>query len=180
MIKNSESNILKDVQLLILDVDGVLTDGQIIISSDGTESKSFFVEDGTGAALANFAKFPLALLSGRYSKCTSIRAKELGIDCCIQGVLDKKNKIPFISEQFNIPLENIAYVGDGLVDIPVFDIVGVPISVPNADNIVKDRSRIITECHGGKGVLKELVKKILKSQYKYDDTLSIMKKKVFN
>ena len=180
MKKNNESIILQNVKLLILDVDGVLTDGHIIISSDGTESKSFFIEDGTGAAIANFAKLPLALLSGRYSKCTSIRAEELGIDCCIQGVLDKKNKIPIISKKFNIPIKNIAYVGDGLVDIPVLDIVGIPISVPNAHESVKNKASIITESYGGKGVLKELVEKILKSQSRYDDTLLLMKKKVFN
>ena len=180
MKKNNESIILQNVKLLILDVDGVLTDGSIVISSDGTESKSFFIEDGTGAVIANFAKLPLALLSVRYSKCTSIRAEELGIDCCIQGVLDKKNKITIISKKFNSPIKNIAYVGDGLVDITVLDIVGIPISVPNADESVKNKASIITESYGGKGVLKELVEKILKSQFRYDDTLLLMKKKVFN
>ena len=180
MKNNNQIDILKNVKLLVLDVDGVLTNGQIIISSNGEESKSFFVEDGTGAAIANFANFPLALLSGRYSKCTLIRAEELNIDCCIQGVLDKKNKISFISEKFDVPLENIAYVGDGLVDIPVLEIVGIPISVPNAHSKVKNKACIITKCKGGEGVLNELVEKILKSQSIYEKTLLLMKSKKFN
>ena len=177
---NNEFDILKNVKLLILDVDGVLTNGQIIISSNGEESKSFCVEDGTGAAIAHFANLPLAILSGRYSKSTSIRAKELNIDCCIQDVLDKKNKILFISHEFNVPLKNIAYVGDGLVDIPVLEIVGIPISVPNAHSRVKDKACLITKCRGGEGVLNELVEKILKSQSMYEETLLIMKNKKFN
>ena len=92
MKSKNESNILQKVKLLILDVDGVLTNGQIIISSNGEESKSFCVEDGTGAAIAKYANFPIVWLSGRYSKSTKIRADELEISCCIQGVLDKKNK----------------------------------------------------------------------------------------
>ena len=180
MKKNNESDIFKNVKLLILDVDGVLTNGLITISSDGVESKSFFIEDGTGAAIAKFANLPLAILSGRYSKCTSIRAEELGIDCCIQGVLDKKNKIPAISKKFNVPLENIAYVGDGLVDIPVLDIVGIPISVPNAHDRVKQSAHVITKSSGGQGVLVELVEKILKSQSRYETTLSLMQKKKFD
>ena len=180
MKKSNEHNVFKNVKLLVLDVDGVLTDGQIIISDNGIESKSFCVEDGTGAAIAHFAKLPLALLSGRYSKCTSIRAKELKIDCCIQGALDKKNKIKIISKKFNISLKNIAYVGDGLVDIPVLEIVGIPICVPNGHSLVKDKSYTMTKCYGGKGVLNELVEKILKSQSTYEKTLLLMKNKKFN
>ena len=171
---------LAQIKLLICDVDGVLTDGTIYISAGGEETKKFCVEDGTGVALAKYANLKLALLSGRYSKCTSIRAKELKIDCCIQGALDKKNKIKIISKKFNISLKNIAYVGDGLVDIPVLEIVGIPICVPNAHSLVKDKSSTMTKCYGGKGVLNELVEKILKSQSTYEKTLLLMKNKKFN
>ena len=179
MKNNNESNILKNAKLLILDVDGVLTDGKIYICSNGEESKAFCIEDGTGAAIAKFAKFPLIWLSGRYSKCTTIRADELKIDSCIQGVLDKKNQLPDICKNFDISLDEVAYVGDGLVDIPVLDVVGIPISVPNAHPEVRDRASIITECYGGEGVLSELVEKILKAQSKYFSTLEIMKEKKF-
>jgi len=175
MKNRNESKILKTVELLISDVDGVLTDGQLLISSTGEEFKSFCVEDGTGVAIAKFAKLPIVWLSGRYSKCTTIRAEELGIECCIQGVLDKKNKLPEIMDRFNVKLAQIAYVGDGLVDIPVLEVVGIPISVPNGHDSVKKKSCIITESFGGRGVLNELVEKILKAKSIYEDTLKIMK-----
>ena len=179
MQNKNDIDVLKKVKLLILDVDGVLTDGKILISSNGDETKSFYIEDGTGAAIAKFANLPIVWLSGRYSKCTDIRAKELKIDCCIQGILDKQNKLPEIINQFNIPIENIAYVGDGLVDIPVLEKVGIPIGVPNAHSTVKEKCIFITDSNGGFGVLNELVEKILKSQSKYSETLEMMKNKTF-
>ena len=83
MNQNNFKSVAEKIKLLVSDVDGVLTDGKILISSSGIESKFFNVEDGTGAALAHYADLPIALISGRYSKCTSIRAKELKIDCFI-------------------------------------------------------------------------------------------------
>ena len=92
-MKNKIQQLCSDIKLLITDVDGVLTDGKISISSDGTESKMFCVEDGTGFAIAKFAELPVIFLSGRYSKSTQIRAEELKIDACIQGCLDKRKKL---------------------------------------------------------------------------------------
>lgn len=179
MKNNNGFDNLKNVQLLILDVDGVLTDGKILVSENGDEIKSFHIEDGTGAAIAKFANLPIAWLSGRYSKCTEIRAKELQIDCCIQGALDKHNKLKEIIRQFNVAVENIAFVGDGLVDIPVLEVVGIPIAVPNAHPLVKEKCTLITDSKGGEGVLTELVEKILRSQSKYFETLEMMRNKTF-
>lgn len=170
---------LDKIKLLLMDVDGVLTDNQISIFSDGSESKSFCIDDGTGAAIAHFAGLHLGLLSGRYSKCTELWAKELKINCCIQGVIDKKNKLPEICNLFNIDLDEIAYVGDALIDIPVFEKVGVSISVPNGNPLVKEKASLITDSYGGRGVLTELVEKILIEQNKYDDTLLLMKNEKF-
>ena len=151
----------KKVELLVSDVDGVLTNGSISISSSGEESKIFCVEDGTGAALAHYANLPLALLSGRYSKATSIRSKELKIEHCIQGFLNKREKIEELCEKLNVSLENVAFIGVGLVDIPVLEIVGCPISVPNAHDHVKEKSIYITTKNGGDGVLYEIIELIL-------------------
>ena len=178
-MNNDIKKLCDNIQLLIFDVDGVLTDGKITISSNGEESKSFCIEDGTGAALARFAKLPIAFLSGRYSKSTEIRAKELKINYCIQGHLDKKNKLIDLSKKLNIPLENIAFVGDGLVDVPVLDMVGFPISVPNAHPLVQEKASYITQCKGGDGVLSEIVEIILRNQKKYDNVMEIMKKKIY-
>ena len=172
-------NQLKQIQLLVSDVDGVLTDGTISISSSGEESKIFCVEDGTGVALAKYGNIKLALLSGRYSKATSIRANELKIKHCIQGFLNKRKKIEDLCNELNIKLENVAYIGDGLVDIPVLEIVGCPISVPNAHEQAKDKSMFVTTKEGGKGVLYEVVELILNAQGKYLDTIKIMKDDVY-
>ena len=173
------SHLLKNIKLLLLDVDGVLTDNQIYISSDKTETKSFCIDDGTGAAIARFAKLHLGLLSGRYSESTKLWADELGISCCIQGVIDKKNKLPEICKMFNIEPSEIAYVGDALIDIPVFEKVGVSVAVPNAHIMVKEKADMITESYGGRGVLTELVEKILMAQDRYEDTLTRMKNEKF-
>ena len=178
-MKNENQQLCSDIKLLITDVDGVLTDGKISISSDGTESKMFCVEDGTGFAIAKFAELPVIFLSGRYSKATQIRAEELKIDVCIQGCLDKRKKLYEIRDQRNIDLSNIAYIGDGLVDIPVLEEVGFPIGVNNAHPLVKEKAKYITHANGGEGVISEVVEYILRKQNKYMSTIEIMKKEVF-
>tara|TARA_B100000959_G_C14828427_1_gene560833 strand:+ start:231 stop:770 length:540 start_codon:yes stop_codon:yes gene_type:complete len=178
-MKKQYKDLCSNIKLLVSDVDGVLTDGKILISSDGTESKKFNVEDGTGVAIAKFAKLPIVFLSGRYSKATEIRAEELNIQDCIQGFLDKKNKIEEIKNKYNISFHQIAYIGDGIIDIPVLEIVGFPISVPNAHPDVIDKAKYITKKNGGDGVLQEVVELILKNQNKYQKSLEIMKKRVY-
>ena len=178
-MKSNIKDLCLNIKLLVCDVDGVLTDGKIIISSEGSESKSFSVEDGTGVAIAKYANLPIALLSGRYSKATEIRSKELNITHCIQGYLDKKNKLKELCKEYEISLKQVAYVGDGLVDIPVLEIVGLPISVPNAHPDVIKKTKHTTDAKGGEGVLHEVVEMILKNQNKYYKTLDIMKQKKF-
>ena len=177
--KNNITKQFSKVELLVSDVDGVLTDGSIAVSSSGDESKTFCVEDGTGVALAHYAQLPLALLSGRFSKATSIRANELNIKHCIQGFLNKEEKIKELCSELKVSLDKVAYIGDGLVDIPVLDIVGCPISVPNAHPSVKDKSIYVTNTNGGGGVLYEVIEKILVEKNIYDDTIKIMKDDVY-
>ena len=179
MLNKNLSEKFKKVKLLLSDVDGVLTDGKIIISSDGNEYKSFSVEDGTGVAIAKFANLDIGFISGRYSKSTEIRAKELDIKYCYQGFLNKKKILVKICKELNIILEQVCYIGDGLVDIPVLELVGCPVSVPNGHNFAKKKSIYITKAIGGEGVLNEMVELILVSQNKYNETLSIMRKEKF-
>ena len=119
MAKNLLKNKIKNISLIVSDVDGVLTDGTIFIGADGTEFKRFNVEDGTGAAFARLALMPIVLISGRYSEATSIRAKELKIEHCFQDNLDKTTPYKKVCEIYNVNPENIAYIGDGLIDIAV-------------------------------------------------------------
>ena len=107
MVNNNFTKKLNEIELIVSDVDGVLTDGGIYISSGGEETKKFCVEDGTGVALAKYANLKLALLSGRYSKATSIRAKELQIEHCFQGFLNKREKLIEICEKLNVSLNRV-------------------------------------------------------------------------
>ena len=175
MTINNSIDIIRKIKLLISDVDGILTDGRILISSDNTESKFFNVEDGTGAALAYFAKLPIALISGRYSKCTEIRASELKIEHCFQNTLNKKQVLHKLMKLYSVEYDEIAYIGDSLVDIPVLNLVGYPVSVPNAHELAKKSAIHITEKSGGQGVLLEIVEFILKSRSQYDTVLELMK-----
>ena len=179
MVKKSLKDKAKDISLIVSDVDGVLTDGTIFIGEDGTEFKRFNVEDGTGAAFARLASIPIALISGRESKSTSIRAKELKIEHCFQGSLDKTTPYKEICEIYNVSPENIAYIGDGLIDIPVMLTSGLAIAPQNAHEPVKDISDYITEKSGGQGVLREVVELILKEKDIYNRTLEKMKQKIY-
>ena len=173
------NNKIKKIKLIVSDVDGVMTDGTILIGSDLQESKFFHVEDGTAVALAHYAKLPIALISGRYSKSTEIRAKELRIDHCYQGVLNKKFILDKLLKIYSVNYDEVAYIGDSLVDLPVLSVVGLPISLPSAHKAAQDLSIYITKKSGGEGVLLEIVERILKGQDRFDSTLDLMKKDKF-
>jgi len=179
MITKTLKDKIKKITLIISDVDGVLTDGTIFIGADGTEFKRFNVEDGTGAAFARLASIPIVLISGRKSEATSIRAKELKIEHCFQGNLDKLNPYKQICKIYNIQPENIAYIGDGLIDIPVMLESGFSVAPVNAHQPVKDISDYISKKSGGEGVLREVVELILKEKGIYNNTLEQMKKKIY-
>ena len=179
MIDKNLQNAIKEIKLLVSDVDGVLTDGRILISADGMESKFFNVEDGTAAALARYADIPIALISGRYSKSTEIRSKELQIEYCFQETLDKKSVLDKLTQIYNVEYHQIAYIGDSLVDLPLLEIVGFPISVSNAHIKTKKIASYITSKLGGEGVLLEVVELILEYQNRYDSILEKMRKSEF-
>ena len=179
MIDKNLQNAIKKIKLLVSDVDGVLTDGKILISADGMESKFFSVEDGTGAALARYAGIPIALISGRYSKCTEIRAGELKIEHCFQKTLNKKIILDKLTQIYSVRYDKIAYIGDSLVDLPLLKIVGFPISVSNGHIKAKNRASYITSKLGGEGVLLEVIELILECQGRYDGILKQMKEKEF-
>ena len=179
MAKISLKNKIKNISLIISDVDGVLTDGTIFIGADGTEFKQFNVEDGSGAAFARLASIPIALISGRESNATSIRAKELKIEHCFQGSLDKTTPYKEVCKIYNVTPDQVAYIGDGLIDIPVMLKSGLAIAPQNAHQSVKDISDYITEKSGGEGVLREIVELILKEKDIYNQTLDEMKKKIY-
>ena len=158
----------KKIKLVIFDVDGVLTDGGIYIGNSGELFKSFHCHDGFGITAAHKVGLKTAILTGRESACTANRAKELGITAVKQGHMDKRNAYKELKAEFNLRDDEIAYVADDIIDLPVLIQVGFRAAVGNAKIEVKERAHFIAENDGGKGAVREVLEFILKSQGKWE------------
>lgn len=154
----------KKIKLLILDVDGVMTDGRIIYGDDGTEYKCFDVRDGHAMKMAGRAGLKMAIISGRSSKVTERRGKELGIELIYQNVHNKIEVYEKILKENNLKDEETAYIGDDLVDLPVMRRVGLSASVEDALPEVKEEALLVTKNRGGRGAVREIIEYILTSQ----------------
>ncbi|MBI3592414.1 MAG: HAD family hydrolase [Nitrospirae bacterium] len=161
------ANLAKNIKLLILDVDGVLTDGGIILDSKGNELKTFHVRDGHGIKMLQKAGIQIAIITGRNSKVVNIRARELGIKEVYQKCLDKKVAYEHLLKKAGISDEAVAYIGDDIVDIPLFKRVGLPIAVADATDEAKDAALFVTETRGGRGAVREICELILKASGKW-------------
>ncbi len=154
----------KKIKLLVLDVDGVLTDGSIILDNFGNELKAFHVRDGHGIKMLMMAGIRVALITGRYSKVVSNRARELGIRDVFQKCYDKIIAYEKLAGKYGLDFSEIAYVGDDVIDIPVLKKAGLPVTVADADEEVKAFALLITERGGGKGAVREISDLILKAK----------------
>ena len=157
------------VKLIIFDVDGTLTDGGIYISNSGELFKAFNCQDGLGITLANKFGLQTAILTGRESVITANRAKELGITAVKQGHMDKRNAYKDLKTEFNLRDDEIAYVADDLIDLPVFVQVGFRAAVGNANIEVKERAHFVAENNGGNGAVREVLEFIFKAQGKWTE-----------
>jgi 3-deoxy-D-manno-octulosonate 8-phosphate phosphatase (KDO 8-P phosphatase) len=157
----------KGVQLLLLDVDGVLTDGTILLSSVGDETKSFHVRDGHGMKLLMESGIEVALVSGRMSGAVEHRAKELGIRLVFQGVQDKRVVCREILATKGLKKSSVAGIGDDLPDLALFDFSGIRIAVADAAGEVLEMADVITDRPGGHGAVREVCEWILKLQGKW-------------
>ncbi|MCX7991640.1 MAG: HAD family hydrolase [Proteobacteria bacterium] len=173
MIYLSEEIIKKaeKIRLLLMDVDGVLTDGRIIYDNEGRELKFFFVRDGHGIKLLQKSGVKTGIITGRKSEIVVIRAKELGMDYIFQNVGDKGVIIDKIIEEGYFKPEEIAFIGDDIVDIPVFRKVGFKISVPDASYDIRDEVDYITLNYAGKGAVREVCEIILKAKGLWDEIM---------
>lgn len=145
----------KNIQLLILDVDGVLTDGGIILDENGAESKRFFAQDGHGLMLVRNLNIELAIISGRYSKAVEYRARDLKFTEIIQ---DSRDKLKDFEQRFSkkFSLEQVCFIGDDIVDIELMKKAGLSITVPNANyNKLTDYSDWVTPRPGGFGAVRD-------------------------
>ena len=156
-------NIAKNIKLLILDVDGVLTDGSIILDNEGNEYKSFHVRDGHGIKMLQRAGIIVALITGRNSKIVERRAKELGITEVFQKCFDKTVAFNKLVKKYSFSKNEIACIGDDIVDIPIMTKVILPIAVADADNETKKYALMVTGNRGGRGAVREVSDLILKA-----------------
>jgi 3-deoxy-D-manno-octulosonate 8-phosphate phosphatase (KDO 8-P phosphatase) len=163
---------LADIQILVMDVDGVLTDTAIIINADGSESKVFSSLDGHGIRMWQRAGLKAAFLSGRESEPTARRARQLGIEHCIQDCHNKLPALKELAEKLGLPAEAIAFIGDDLTDLPSIRYAGFGVAVANAVDEVKDYADYVTTRPGGRGAVREVIEHILKSTGKWQELVA--------
>lgn len=161
----------KKIKLVIFDVDGVLTDGRIIIGDDGQEYKSFHTRDGHGMKLLQLTGVEIAIISGRSTKTVEHRMNSLGINHVFQG---KRVKLPVFEQliaELNLQPEECAYVGDDWVDLSIMSRVGLAIAVQDADSVVKKHAHWITPSNGGHGAAREVCELIMEGQGNLQDQI---------
>jgi 3-deoxy-D-manno-octulosonate 8-phosphate phosphatase (KDO 8-P phosphatase) len=174
-VDNSDQELIdraRKVKLLILDCDGVLTDGRIILLPDGDETKCFDVKDGHAMVMAQRAGLPIAIISGRKSSVVRARAKELGVAHLHEMAWVKKEPYEKILAEERLLDEEVCYVGDDVVDIPLLKRAGLGVAVADAVEETKEHSHLVTERGGGRGAVREVIEFILKAQDKWDEALS--------
>lgn len=151
----------RNLRILLLDVDGVLTDGGIILIGGDQEAKRFDVQDGMGITVARAAGLRVGIITSRKSEVVQRRAKELNIDEVIQGARRKTDVLDDLISRHGVETSQLAYIGDDIQDIPIMERVGIPIAVQNAVSAVKACSVYVTKASGGHGAVREAVEWLL-------------------
>jgi len=165
------------IKLLILDVDGVMTDGRIMLNDHGEEIKSFNVKDGQGLRILMRSGVDVVLITGRMSKAVEYRARDLGIRELYQRIEDKESLCIELLEAKKLDKEQVCCIGDDLPDIPMFKHAGLSIAVANAAVEVRDAACHVTKNCGGKGAVREVCELILKAQGSWPMSSKKLKKK---
>lgn len=173
MIAESVIERAKRVKLLILDIDGVMTDGRIVYSIYGDELRFFDVQDGLGITLLNRAGLKSIIITAKKSKIVKARARDLKISKTYNGYIDKEKALNKALRKFRITPEEVCFIGDDLIDLPVLRRVGFAVSVPNAVDDVKASAHYVTSRIGGRGAVREVCDLILRSQDKYELATSV-------
>ena len=164
-------NKLKHIKLLILDVDGVLTDGGIIYNDNGVETKIFNVKDGLGIRLLMQAGINLCIATGRRSNALYNRCKNLGIEHIFDGADDKAAIFDLILDRTGVSAEQVAFIGDDLPDLALMKKVGLSIAVADAHKTVLKNADMVTSTKGGNGAVREVCEAILKAQGFWENIL---------
>lgn len=153
----------KKIKLLILDVDGVMTDGSIILDNDGNEFKRFHVRDGHGIKMIQTAGITVGIITGRKSKVVEVRANELGIKEVHQKIFKKSVVFEQLLEKYKCKDENVAFMGDDVVDRELLKRAGLTAAPADAEEEAKELADIVTQRGGGRGAVREFIDLILKS-----------------
>ncbi len=161
----------KKLKLLILDVDGVLTDGRLFFDDQGKEYKCFHARDGHGIKLLRQTGVEIAVISGRKSNSVALRMKNLGVEHVYQGHENKIAALNEIIQNLSVEPNQVVHVGDDLLDLPVMTRVGLAIAVNDANDAVKDYADWTTKTAGGLGAVREVCDFIMQSQGTYDQVL---------
>lgn len=157
------------IKLLLLDVDGVLTDGKLYYGNSGEEMKGFDIQDGLGIKLLQKGNIQVGIITGRMSSLLQRRADELGINPVIQGREDKLTVLNELLPSLDITLDEIAFIGDDLPDLAVIKNVGLGITVANASSTLATKADWQTACTGGNGAVREVAEMILTAQGKFSE-----------
>ena len=168
------------VKLVIADVDGVLTDGSVYKAKDpetlaDIEFKQFSIVDGAGIALARLLDLRVAIISGRPSSATDARVKELKIEDVYTGSLNKLTPYEDLKSKYSLNDEDIAFIGDDIIDLNLMENVGAPIAVANAYHLVKDIAIYTTRLPGGQGAFREAIDWLAMCQGRYEEGIQLMK-----
>jgi 3-deoxy-D-manno-octulosonate 8-phosphate phosphatase (KDO 8-P phosphatase) len=159
------------IELILSDVDGVLTDGSIWYDNQGLELKGFHIRDGLGIKLWQRAGFRFGVLTARSSHIVKLRAGELGIDIVRQGFEDKLPAAEEILRDCRLTADQVCYIGDDLTDLPVIRAMGLGVAVADAPSEVRTAAGHVTQLAGGRGAVRELIETILKAKGRWEEAI---------
>ena len=161
----------ESIELILADVDGVLTAGEIIFNNQGIETKQFHIRDGLGIRIWQRAGYRFGLVTGRSSHVVKVRAAELNIEIVRQTAEDKLPVVQEILQQLNLSPQQVCYIGDDLPDLPVIRWVGLGVAVSDACDEVRQVAHFVTKLGGGYGAVRETIETILKAQRRWEDLI---------
>ena len=161
----------RSITLLLSDVNGVLTDGLIVLDNQGIESKAFHIRDGLGIKLWQKAGYQFGMITLRSTQSLKVRAAELGIEIIRQGLPDKLSALKQVMAQLQVTRDHVCYLGDDLPDLPVLRAVGLGIAVADACEEVRRCAHHTTQQRGGQGAVREVIELILKAQGRWTDVI---------
>ena len=161
----------QNIECILSDVDGVLTDGGIVFDNQGIEAKSFHVRDGLGIKLWQRAGYTFGILTARTSHIVKVRSAELGIDIVRQGFEEKLSIAQQVIAELKLQPEQVCYIGDDLADLPVMRHVGWAVGVADAVDEIREYANLVTQAPGGRGAVRELVEYLLKEKGRWEELI---------